>query len=55
MLKIPTDCNDSTIQMFGLGFSDVFDWGVFCFLRLHLFEQKYSKNSHIAKYYFNLN
>ncbi len=30
-------------------------WSLFCSTTLHLFSQKYSKNSNIVKYYYNLN
>ncbi len=33
----------------------VFEKSLLCSPRLHLFDQKYSKNSNIVKYYYNLN
>jgi len=36
-------------------FKNIFERNLLCSPRLHLFEQKYSKDSNIVKYYCNLN
>ncbi len=41
-------------QMFGNTIFKYFQWSLLCLPRLHLFDEKYSKNSNIVKYYYNL-
>ncbi len=35
-------------------FFNVFERSLLCSPKLHLFDQKYNKNSNIVKYYYNL-
>ncbi len=45
----------TVVQKFGVGKILKYFWkNCFCSTRLHLFDQKYSKNSNIVKYYYNL-
>ncbi len=48
-------CRHYTVQKFEI-FKNcyVFERSLLCSTRLHLFEQKYSKNSNILKYYYHL-